>query len=189
VALIDVRCTEGHVHEVYRPAADWPKTPTCPSCGGVTVQVHLPPSARARPDPVVVYQAPDGSLRYPGDSDGLSCAKYDRLGYQRVELRGAADVRRFEKHVNQREYSDMCRRVERQQAVREQSEAERRSLLRAKMQSMSRHGRDLAREVMRRNDNKPKTYAKEPGFYSEVYSVDRTNREPSRDSRGHRRHD
>jgi hypothetical protein len=190
MALIDVYCaTCDRYAEVVRRLSEWPATPPCPTCGGPTEQRHLPPRVVTYVDPVVVYRAPDGSLRYPGETGGTSTGKYERMGYQRVELRGALEVRRFEKQVNTRMFSEACRRTERLEQLREQGESLRRSDLRQRMSSMSARGRDFARAAMRHTDQKPRQRAQESGFYSEVYSVDRSNREASVNERGQRRRD
>lgn len=187
--LIDVRCPADHVHEVMRPLALWPATPVCPTCGAATVQVFLPPRVRSAPDPVVIFRAPDGSFRFPGDAQGQSAQRYAREGFERIELRGAADVRRFESVMNHHERSRAMRRVERQQQFREQREAALRSELRRQMASMSPRGRAIAEAAMRRNDQKPREYARDANFHVEVYSLDRSNRDVSRDERGRRRRD
>jgi len=187
--LIDVTCTQDHIHEVNRPLAMWPATPPCVTCGQPTVQIHLPPALRAMPDPVVVFRGPDGTFRFPGDAHGASAARYAREGFERIELRGHADVRRFEKVMNAHEYSRAARRVEHQQQFREQREKHLRGELRQQMQSMSERGRDFARLVMRQNDHKPRERAQDANFHAEVYSYDRSNRDESRDAQGHRRRD
>ena len=186
---IDVKCESGHVNEVMRPLAMWPKTPDCPECGAKTEQVHLPQQTRWTCDPVVVFRAHDGSFRFPGDANGTSAAKYAKDGFERIELRGAADVRRFETLMNKREYSRAARRVEAMQAHREMRESASRSELRNAMASMSERGRAVARAAMRMNDNKPRERAREVGFHVEAFSYDRGNRDESRDAQGRRRRD
>jgi len=189
VPLIDLRCTAcGHVFEYMRPLADWPSTPSCESCQSSTEQMLLP-TGRSTVDPIVVFRAPDGTFRFPGDANGAGAARYARDGFTRIELRGAAEVRRFEKAVNQHEFSRAMRVAENRQRAREAREATNRSELRQRMQSMSRFGRDVARTAMSRNDQKPRESAKEPGFHSDAYSNDRSSREPSYDPRGRRRRD
>lgn len=190
MSLIDARClTCGSIHEVVRKAADWPQTPPCPDCGEPTEQAHLPKRVQWTPDPVIVFQAADGSMRFPGDPNGLSAKNYERQGFRRIEIRGAAEMRRFESHMNKTEYSRAQRQVERKQQMRERRESETRSELRHRMQSMSERGRSMARLVMARNDNKPREKASESGFHSEVYAYNRSNRDDSRDAHGRRRRD
>lgn len=188
MARIDVRCESGHVSEVVRPLAQWPATPPCPECGAATEQIHLPRQSTWTCDPVIVYKAPDG-FRFPGDPNSKTTAQYDKAGYERIELRSAADVRRFETVMNKREYSRAARRVEAMQAHREMRESASRSELRNAMASMSERGRAVARAAMRMNDNKPRERAKEVGFHVDVYSNSRSNREESRDAQGRRRRD
>ena len=167
----------------------WPATPPCPSCQGPTEQIHQPKAVAWTVDPVVVFKAPDGTFRFPGDANGLSAAHYAQQGLERVEIRGAIEMRRFERTMNKAEYAQAQRRVERTLEARERREAAGRSALRQEMQSMSSMGRDVARAAMARNDAKPKARASDPGFISEVFSYDRGNREESRDAQGRRRRD
>lgn len=187
--LIDVRCASGHIHEVMRPLAMHPATPPCPTCAAPTEQIFLPPRTRHLIDPVVVFRAPDGSYRFPGDPHGPGAARYAAHGYERVELRSAADVRRFESLMSKREYSRAARRVEAMQANREQRESITRSELRRLMPNMTAFGRQVARAAMARNDAKPRERAKDPGFHLEAFSYDHSNREESRDAQGRRRRD
>lgn len=189
MSLIDARCLSescGHVFEAYRPASEWPKTPVCEKCSGPTEQAHFPKAVNWTLDPIVVFKAPDG-FRFPGDANSQSVAHYEKLGYERVELRSAADVRRFEHQVNAHDYSRAQRKFEHQQEQRENREKANRSELRRQMQSMTRFGRELARVTMQRNDAKPLKRPGEPGFVSEIFSYDRSNRQESRDSQGRRR--
>lgn len=188
--LIDLRCSAcDHTFEYMRPLAEWPATPVCTACGQPTEQWMPPPRSDRSITAIVVFRAPDGSFRFPGDGSGAQAARYAREGFERVELRGAADVRRFEKVMNAHEYSRAMRRVEVRQQQREAREAQMRSELRQRMQSFSRQGRDIAKAAMAMNDNKPALRAAFPNFHAEVYSFDRSNREESRDERGRRRRD
>jgi len=187
--LIHVRCTADHVEEVHRPIADWPATPPCPTCGAATAQVHLPSRVAVSIDPVIIFQAPDGSFRFPGDPNGLSAATYARQGLTRIELRSAIDVQRFSSHMNKRELALSQRKVERRQQMREARESAMRSNLRNAMSSMSAKGRDLAREMMRRADAEPRERARDGGFHVQAFEYNRSNREESRDAQGRRRRD
>ena len=189
MSLIDVQCTNQHVTEVYRSIHDWPATPPCPECGAETTQTHLPKAVQWQVDPVVVFKAPDGTYRFPGDANGLSAHEYAKQGLERVEIRGVAAMRSFEAQMSKSQYADMARQMERKQAVEERRQAEMRGQLREKMASMSEYGKAVARAAMRNNDHKPKAYARDVGFHSEVYSSDRSNRETSYDAQGRRRRD
>ena len=191
MALIDVICGQGHVSEVYRAAADWPATPPCPECGATTEQTHLPKQARWTPDPVVIYQAPDGSMRFPPATDSTSTAMYDQQGFKRIELRGFADVRRFEKYMNASERSIAERRVERQQEQLEQVRKERHSEIRRGLEQgfqqrddtgriqtvrLSEFARDVMKVTMQRTNDK-RTRVQDPGFRVSAYSVNHSNRD------------
>lgn len=189
---IDVKCLSEScdtVFEHYRPLSEWPKTPPCVSCGGETEQAHLPRHLTWSVDPVVVFKAPDGSFRFPGDANGISSKNYEKLGYERQEIRGAAEMRSFERKMNQIEYSRAQRKVEAQARHREASEKVRREKLREMMQHMSAYGRDVARAAIDQGDRRPAARAHEAGFHSEVYAYDRSNRAESRDAQGRRRRD
>lgn len=186
---IDIECAAGHQSEVYRALADWPVTPACPVCAAPTAQFHPQPRTRWTPDPIIVYEAPDGTPRIPGDAQGQSAANYERLGYRRIELRGAAETRAYERKEGSRLDSISRRRFEVMQAHRETREREQRSNLRQAMTGLDARGRDFARAVMARNDGRPMKRPGEAGFVSEVYSYDRSNRETSRDPQGRKRRD
>ena len=177
MALIDVQCQScGATDEVYRAITDWPKTPPCGTCHGPTDQIFPPPGGdRLTPTAVVVYQAPDGTFRFPGRTDGASTAKYDQLGYTRVEARGWAEVRRLESKMNAVEYAKACRLAERRQALREEGERLRRSESTHRMRTMSDGGR-LFGQALRRyldsKDRRPKT--PDPGIHVAAYSNDRS---------------
>lgn len=212
MSLIDVRCLSCEtVSEVYRSKDDWPKTPPCEKCSGDTEQIHLPKSVRSYAPAVVVFQAPDGSFRYPGSADGLSAHSYEKMGYTRVEAQGWAAVRSLEKKLNSHERSVMERSIERKQALHEAAVKMRRSEVyaglagsfvvpeidpvtkkatgRMKSCKLSPIGRDVMRAAMERNDAKPGPRMRDPNTFVEVYSQDRSNREESRDAQGRRRHD
>lgn len=206
MALIDVKCVNDHVAEVYRAAADWPQTPPCPVCDAATEQIHLPSYLRGHAiDPVVVYQAPDGSIRVPPDVVTSSTAMYDRLGYQRLELRGWTDVRRFERHFNAQQMSEVRRRVERQAEAHERAEKERRSEIRRcldqgfripdvdargvptgrlKTVELSARGRAILQAAIDHNDRKGGPRARDVGVHVEAFSYDRSNREADPRRRG-----
>lgn len=170
-----------------RPMSRYNNLPPCPVCGGPTERVYLPQSARSCADAIVVYRGPDGELRVPGTTGGS--AMYDKLGYTRIELRGVQEGDRFSRQENARQHSLAARRTEMKQAAREAMEKETRSELRARMQSMSTWGRDLARAAMANSDNRPRERTADPGCHFEVHHYDRGSRERSRDSRGGRMRD
>lgn len=186
---IDVKCDNDHIYEVDRRIADYPSTPSCPECGADTVQIHLPRATQWTLDPVIVYRAADGSFTFPSDVNGSADHRYAAQGLERIELRSAADVRRFESVMNKREYSRAARRVEIMHAQQEARQAVSRSELRRQMESMSERGRGLARAAIEMNNNKPKLRPSESGFHVEAFSYDRSNRPESRDSEGRRRRD
>jgi hypothetical protein len=177
MALIDIRCTAcGIEAEVYRAAADWPRTPVCAACDQPTAQIFLPPGRdRLLPPAVVVYQAPDGSFRFPGQDSGTATAKYDRMGYRRVEARGWAEVRRLEKSMNGAEYSRACRIAERQQAVREAGAHARRSDMVHRVRSMTDGGRRFATYMLERADDRERRpRVADPGLHVAIYSSNRS---------------
>lgn len=190
--LIDLRCIhddDPHTFEYMRPLSEWPSTPLCPTCGCATIQIHLPRSTSQFMDPIVVFKAPDGTFRVPGEADGASARNYASMGYERVECKNAIDVRRVEAAMSKVDRSRMERSIERKQQAREARESAQRSTLRHLMGNMTEFGKAVAREAMRRNDAKPKEYARDPGVHVEALAYDRGNREGSRDAQGRRRRD
>ncbi len=199
-----------HYFEVTLPMAEYDADADhpCPKCGHVSIRGFLPTHVSAsNVEPIIVFKDEKGEYRYPGDPSGLSAANYAKLGYERVELRGWADVRRFEKDVNTRQGSEIARRVERQLEVKEMEVKARRSEVinglrngfvvpefdergrptgRNKTIHMSAVGADILRASMERNDGKPRAHVFDAGFHSDVYANDRSNRDDSRRSDGKR---
>lgn len=189
--LIDVECTAcATISEVMRPLAMHPATPACPKCDQPTVQIHLPSCARTLPPAVVVYRAPDGSFRFPGDVGGSASGKYDRLGYERIEARGWAEVRSLETRLSTRERSLMARKLERQQAFAEAGEKIRRSdsyngtlngfripvqdaqghIVGHKIVHMSDQGKAILRHAIDRNNHKPRESFRDVRIHVDAYS-------------------
>lgn len=215
--LHDFKCTTcDRVFEDVVDVAQLPVGPPCPTCASLTERIWLPPRVRWTPDAVVVYLAPDGSFRFPGETGGAGCAKYDAMGYQRIEARGFPEVRALEKRMNTSESSHMTRLEERRLELQEQGLSLRRSEIRRGLEQgfripearlnprtnevehtgrmttvrMRGQGRDAMRAMMTREDAKgPRRVGTEPGIHIEAYSNDRSNREESRDARGHRHRD
>lgn len=177
--LIDVECSANadHVHEVNRPIADWPKTPPCPTCGAATTQTMRPRAVSWSLDPIVVYRAPDGSYRFPGDTHGAGSGKYDRVGYERIEIRSALDARRVEAQINRYDGSVQSFKAERDARMREAGESARRSDLFHAMKSMSNRGKEVAREAIAQNNARSTRRPPTPGTFIEVLSLNRSNRD------------
>ncbi len=192
MTLIDVRCLApdcGHIYPTMRPMADWPAVPSCEKCGSDdTEQAHLRKRTVWSVAPVVVFRAPDGTHRFPGEADGLSARKYAAQGFTRIEIRSATDMRRFERTMNKSEQRRATEAFDRAEVQRSASETARRRELHHEMQRMTPLGRDLARAAMAQSDAVRRT-PHVVGFHSEVYNVDRSNREDSRDEQGRRRRD
>lgn len=193
--IVDLCCSDdacAHMVEYYRSLQRWEDPlPVCETCGQPTYQSLDQSHRRVRwtVDPVVVFKAPDGTFRFPGDGNGLQASHYQKEGFELMEIRGATEMRRFESHMNKVEFSRAMRKTEMAAQQREHMEKMNRSELRMLMQSMSPMGRAVARAAMQRNDGKPIKYAQHAGFHSEVYSQDRSNRETSYDQQGRRRRD
>lgn len=211
--LIDVRCQSCEtVSEVHRPLAMHPATPVCPKCDGATEQIHLPRSARVNPPAVVVYKCPDGTFRFPGDDSdqSLTAKRYAELGYERVEARGWAEVRRVEQQVSKQQASEIRRRVERQCEQHERQLSERRGEIRRSLEQgfqmpetdsrgrptgrmrtvrFSEEARGLMKAAMERNDSRPGPKSFDSGFHVSVYSDDRSNRDDARRPDGKRGRD
>lgn len=190
--LYDFQCgTCDRVFEAIVPSSQIPAGPPCATCQGETMRVWLPPRTQwSVPDAVVVYQAPDGSFRYPGENGGSATAKYDRMGYKRIEARGVAEVRALERRLNAAENSHQRRLAEDRQAREEHGESMRRSELFRQMASMSRLGRDVARAAINRHNNqRHRGWHPGAGLHIDAYSNDRSNRDDSRGGDGRRRRD
>jgi hypothetical protein len=209
VPLYDLRCVDSNCNvlfETYIALTEWPKNPSCPKCSGPTEKdLNRRPVDRGTVDPVVIYQAPDGTFRFPPDISSSSTAMYEGKGYQRIELRGWTDVRRFESHMNKAELSNVRRRVEQQAERHERMESERRSEIRRGLEQgfqvpetddrgrptgrlktvrLSPRGRAIMQAAIDNNDRKGGPRAHDPGFHVEAYSQDRSNRDADPRRRG-----
>jgi len=183
VPVADYRCGRcGAVveHFFHHIPAEIPcETERCP---GPAVRTFDPsitmrrPRSRAQPfDPVVVHRDADGNYRFPGSPDAAVPA-----GFERVELRTTAEVRRFEGDVNRRESERHDEAAARDQGFYGRLQTQNRSDLRAAMRHMTPLGRAVAEEAMRANDEKLRGRF-DPGFHVEAFSQDSSNREPQRD--------
>lgn len=191
MALLDIQCTDcGDVAEIVRRAVEFgTPMPPCVACGGPVEIICLPPRTTWRAEAVVVYKAPDGTFRYPGTTNGVATKMYAKMGYERVELRSAAEVRHFERAVNTQLGSDEARKVEGRHANRLAQESHTRPELFRRMKTMSNFGRDLGHAAVARGNARPQERSQGTGFRVEAYSEDRGNRDESRDPRGMRRRD
>lgn len=198
----------GFVFNETRPMAQSDVFPVCPKCGSTTEREYSPITRfDGNAPPVVVFKAPDGSFRFPGNTEGKTVDNYSRLGYERVELRGFAEVRRFEREVNTREARDIAKRVERRMISHLEGTRMRRSEVyngiangftvpevdergrrtgRMKHVKLSAFGHDVLRGAMERNNRKEGPRAHDPGFFVDAYSNDRGSRDESRRSDGKR---
>jgi putative FmdB family regulatory protein len=204
------KCTNAECEAIFndmRAMSQSDVLPPCPKCGTETIREYSLISSRSSAAAVVVFKAPDGSYRFPGATSGRSVDNYERLGYQRVELRGFAEVRKFERDVNTREASEIARKVERRLEMREMAEKRRRSEIthglrnsfqipevdekgrrtgRMKSVKMSERGIAIMQAAQAQNYERPRPRAYEGGIFVEVYSNDRSNRDDSRGSDGRR---
>jgi len=191
--------------------------PPCPTDQQPTVRVFLPPTVTWTPDAVVVYRAPDGSFRYPGENAGTSTAKYDRMGYERIEARGFAEVRHLESRMNAHERSQLSRASERRLAQLEAADAHHRREARNGLDQgfmvpetrlvmkngkeevvhtgrrvlvqLSARSKDILRATMSRNDAKGHRRVGAPDIHVDAYSNSRGSRDESRRSDGKRYRD
>lgn len=181
--MADYRCEAcGAVVErfFHHPPEEVPcETEGCP---GPARRTFEPSIAMRRPRsmaqsfaPVVVHKDAQGNYRFPGSPDAAVPP-----GFERVELRTTAEVRRFERDVNRAEAERHDGAQVREEGFYAGFKAQQRAELRAAMARMSPAGRDFAREAMRANDERPRGRF-DAGFYVESFSVDSSNREPQRD--------
>ena len=207
-------CTQascGLVFEDIRSIQQYDVNPPCLACGASTERTLAARTSPTLADPIVVYRAPDGTFRFPGQSISAMGQRYAAAGYERIDIRGAADMRRFESHMNARERSVMARKLERKLEAREARESQSRSELRRGLAQgftlpevdpstgrrtgrvvnvkLGERGRDLVRHTLQRSNDKPRERTADANFHNQAYSFDRSNREESRDSRGRRQRD
>lgn len=193
VERVDARCEACDVTEtgVEAPVTESrPATPPCEACGGPTVIVQLPPAVTWDVAPVVVYRDPEtGGYRFPGATESITTRQYDRLGLERIEIKGWAQARQIERKMNDWEYSRALRRAEGAARGRELQESATRSELHRQMKTFSNLGRDVAHAAIAQGNARPAIRAHEPGIRIECYSDDRSSRDESRGADGRRRRD
>jgi hypothetical protein len=159
----------------------------CPECGEeieIGDWVFCPhgstrPEYAQRFEPVVIHRDAQGNIRTPGSIHAPVPA-----GFERVELRTAAEIRHFEREMNRRERSrgeDVRSREEQHWGA--QKAASRSELFQA-MRGMSNEGRDYARYAIEQgNQRRHRLASYDPGFHIEAFSQDASNREAHSDSR------
>lgn len=158
-------------------------TPNCLHCGKVLAIGDWPycphesiyPQGAAHFDPVVVHKDGQGNYRFPGSPDALVPP-----GFERVELRTTAEIRRMERDVNRGEGERHDGAQAREEGFYAGLKAQRRSELRAAMTHMTPTGRAFAEEAMRQTDERPRGRF-DANFHVEAFSQDASNREPYRD--------
>lgn len=106
----------------------------------------------------VYYRNAQGRIITPWTKDGKP-----PKGYQRVEARGGAELRQFEREMNQREKDRHEDHIERRERVYEpQIKAAREDLMRSLKTPL---GREVAMEAIRRNNARSRTRNYDAGFH------------------------
>jgi hypothetical protein len=129
--------------------------------------VFLPRSkdASAFRNPVVIFKdKKTGKFIFPGRTD-----KPTPEGCERIELRNAPEVRKFEREFNENSLREREIRDIRDELTWGSPRAIMRQELVTKMQSFSNFGRDFARFAIEQN-NRQKKAKYDPGFQVEVMS-------------------
>lgn len=127
-------------------------------------------------DPVVIHRDAQGNIRYPAHSEAPVPA-----GFQKVELRTVAEVRRFESEVNMVERVKADQSLSQRERAFSEKQAEARRDLRSRMAHMSEFGKDFARHAME-NTNQRRPKSRDVGFHVDVFSNNSSNRETHRDA-------
>ncbi len=107
--------------------------------------------AREPITPTVYYINAEGKRLYPWSSDPIP-KNYTDLGYQRVELTGIGEIRKFEKEVAREMQSQHSRVSEDERRRYEEARSQRHSDLRQEMRDFDDFHQSLAREAMEQED-------------------------------------
>lgn len=176
----DTTDVEIQLDPTYEPASA-----TCEKCGTVYYvgQDYRCPHADLFPlpaqgfEPVVIHEAKDGRVRFPGHVSAVAPE-----GFMRRELRTVAEVRAFQRRINTSENSKIARKNEIDCEALERMEHDNRRELRSRMESMSPAQRAFAQYAIDRNNNRrPKSG--DAGFHLDAFEYDRSNREEYRDAK------
>jgi len=167
----------------------------CPSCGAEILVGTWPfcphgsilPGTAQGFEPVAVFKDSRGHFLFPGRA-----AQKPPAGYQRIELRTTAAVRKFEAEYGRtlkREHQAVAARDE---AMYQVTRKPRLDQLRRELPHLSPRLRDVAQRVLERaaaRSASADAARHNPGFYVEPFSKDQSNRMPwhDQDSRGKRK--
>lgn len=174
--LYDYKCPNGHIFEAYSRLSEEPIA--CRECSQPAMITLLSISGVGQQnaqhfDPVVVFRDPDGEYRFPGQSSDPT-----PRGCERVELRTIAEVRSFEKRMNDSERRKYQSHKEVESHYWNEKRSASRADLREQMRHMSPFGRDFAELAMRKGDRKSlssEAARYDPKFRVEVFSDNESN--------------
>ena len=126
------------------------------------------------PEPTEFWKRPDGTFTLPGQRGARMPDEYERIQVQETH-----EKRRIVREIEREEREKQERVIVGKQMLNEHDEAQRRSMLRDRMQSMSPQQRDFARFAIDRNNNRPRQQNR-VAFYLQALEFDASNREPYR---------
>ncbi len=173
----DFRCPK--CAKVFESMVPWEQEEEACECGAQARRVFISRREyRAQSfDPVLVYRDRRGHFRFPGRNSGPVPA-----GYEPVLLHTTAEVRNFERQMNQTERDRYMVHQERQEATYREFISSRRSELRQRLHHMSPYGRAIAEAAIRQNDNTPSCDTRfDAQFHLEAFSFDASNRDAQND--------
>lgn len=177
--MADFRCPAGHEFEAFLHSSESATDEmTCRECGETAERFYTyrrPHSYTGLSEIIVLHKKPDGTYSVPAHRDAPVPS-----GYERVELRNAADVRAAEKSMEREEYAKWEAKAEREGRFFSERERMMRSELRDKMRHMSQAGRDFALHAMRQNDNRERAKF-QSNVYFDAFANDSSNRDAHRD--------
>jgi hypothetical protein len=118
--------------------------------------------------PTVYYENKNGQRLYPWDRRELP-KKYTDQGYQRIELNGLGDVRRFERETGRQLQAEHSQRAEEEAMINEYQRDRRHASLRQDMGQMDSFMKEVAQLAID-NESKGRSQRYDPQFYIEAYS-------------------
>ena len=166
-------CKAGHVTEFIVEDRERLKTRKCKKCGKKAEHVFVAATINALSKSTIVYEKPvDGQMTrmYVDPQEPSSIAHAEKMGYQRREIQGIDNIRRFEREVKQEMQEAHARRQRGEAEHKEEYNRQYRSDIRDLMN----HGgidsftRDVLQEAL--NESSGYSRAFDPEFRCAAYS-------------------
>ena len=119
-------------------------------------------------DPTIVYRSPEGKYFFPGDAKGAGAARYDKLGYKRIELDTMQKRNKFNKEYGERATAEVREHWYKEHQGWEATQSHYADGLRS-LRDMSPQGRQFYDQCMKDAEKRRRSAPpSDAGFYIEI---------------------